>query len=161
MLTNTVMVLTVCSIGETWHKTIVHISVQALFEVIRNKFTTPIMELIESSYSSSFVSNLSIEGLSPSVSKIICVHHGDLVCKPHTTHLCKVNSYQQTVSQVIDFIHSSYESKLSSSDIGSAISVMVDVPEVSKPQKYWLYVITMSHTSFRVNLYSKWLSVRL
>ena len=71
MLTSTAMVLTVSLIDETWHKTIVHTSTQALVETDRNKFITSIMELIES-YNINFARNLSVKGLSPSVSKIIC-----------------------------------------------------------------------------------------
>ena len=71
MLTKTAMVLAVSLIDETWHKTIVHTSAQALVETDRNKFITSIMELIES-YNINFVRNPSVKGLLPSVSKIIC-----------------------------------------------------------------------------------------
>lgn len=89
MLASTAMVLTVSLTGETRHKTIVHTSVQALVEAIRNKFTTPIMRLIESC-SSSFLRNLSVEGLLPLVSEIICASRRSGLQATYK-HLCKVD----------------------------------------------------------------------
>lgn len=136
------MVLTVSLTGETWHKTIVHISTQALVEAIRNKFTTPIMRLIESC-SSSFLRNLSVEGLLPLVSEIICASWRSGLQATYNTPMQSwsdyFNPYQWTVSQVTVFLHFLYESRVSSDDIGSTISVIVNVPGVSKAQGYFLF----------------------
>ena len=145
------MVPTTCAAAETRDNTTVDTSPSTPAPATRNKISTPNLgSAILQSGSSNFVWYLPTAGLSPDVAQIIRaswrVNTQSASNTPVQSGLefCnrwQLNPYQPTVSQVLDFLHTLYESGLSYSATvthQSAISAIVEIPGVPQLGKHWL-----------------------
>ena len=143
------MVPTICAVGETRDNTTVDTSLSTPAPATRNKLSTPNLGSAQSG-SSNFVGHLPAAGLSPDVAQIIRASWRVSTQAAYNTpvqrwlEVCnrwQLDSYQPTVRQVLDFLHTLYELGLTCSAIGthrSTISAIVEIPGVPQLSEHWL-----------------------
>ena len=139
------MVSIICAVGETRVDPTVDINPSTPAPATRNKLTTPNLDSAQSG-SSNFFWHLSTVRLSPDVAQTISASWRASTQSAFNTvrrwldfcNRLQLNTYQPTVSQVLDFFNTLYELGLSYSAIGthrSAISAMLGRDPRSPPAR--------------------------